>query len=221
MPDGRLMLLMGGTGQQQRQPRVSFSTTVRSWTRPSRILEPGDWLWRLTWHGSRGYGVSYRLRTRDRWETFLFDTADGLAYRRICRLDVSGKPNEATLRFTHRGDAVALVRREAGDASAWIGTSRPPYENWRWHPAGRRAGGPNFLMLPDLRMIGGFRDYRDDGPVTVLARMTSRSLRPVLTLPSGGDCSYPGLVWHRGQLWVSYYSSHERKTSIYLAKVRL
>ena len=30
-----------------------------------------------------------------------------------------------------------------------------------------------------------------------------------------------GLVWHAGLLWVSYYSSHEGKTSIYLAKVRL
>src|SRR5205085_7380324 len=44
---------------------------------------------------------------------------------------------------------------------------------------------------------------------------------PVLTLPSGGDTSYAGLVWHEGLLWVSYYSSHEGKASIYLAKVRL
>ena len=42
-----------------------------------------------------------------------------------------------------------------------------------------------------------------------------------LALPSGGDTSYPGLVWHDGLLWVSYYASHEGKTSIYLAKVRL
>ena len=45
------------------------------------------------------------------------------------------------------------------------------------------------------------------------------TLTEVLTLPSGGDTSYPGLVWHDGLLWVSYYSSHEGKTSIYLAKV--
>ena len=44
---------------------------------------------------------------------------------------------------------------------------------------------------------------------------------PVLTLPSGGDTSYPGLVWHDGLLWISYYSSHEgKKSAIYLAKVR-
>jgi hypothetical protein len=44
---------------------------------------------------------------------------------------------------------------------------------------------------------------------------------PVLTVPSGGDCSYPGLAWHDGLLWMSYYSSHEGKSSIYLARIRL
>jgi hypothetical protein len=48
-----------------------------------------------------------------------------------------------------------------------------------------------------------------------------KSLQPILQLPSGGDTSYPGLVWQDDHLWVSYYSSHEGKAKIYLAKVRL
>ena len=44
-------------------------------------------------------------------------------------------------------------------------------------------------------------------------------IQPLLTLPSGGDTSYPGMVWHEGQLWISYYASHEGRTSIYLARV--
>ena len=35
----------------------------------------------------------------------------------------------------------------------------------------------------------------------------------LLTLPSGGDTSYPGLVMHDGQLWISYYSSHDGKSA--------
>jgi len=58
-------------------------------------------------------------------------------------------------------------------------------------------------------------------PETVLARLSRDTSEPVLTLPSGGDCSYPGMVWHDGLLWMSYYSSHEDKRSIYLAKIRL
>ena len=30
----------------------------------------------------------------------------------------------------------------------------------------------------------------------------------------------PGMVWHDDLLWMSYYSSHEGRTSIYLAKIR-
>jgi hypothetical protein len=43
----------------------------------------------------------------------------------------------------------------------------------------------------------------------------------LLDLPSSGDSSYPGMVWHQGLLWISYYSSHEGKTAIYLARVKL
>jgi hypothetical protein len=42
---------------------------------------------------------------------------------------------------------------------------------------------------------------------------------PILDVPSGGDCSYPGLLWHGGRLWMSYYSSHEKQTRIYLAQI--
>jgi len=47
------------------------------------------------------------------------------------------------------------------------------------------------------------------------------TLTDVLTLSSGGDTSYAGLVWHDTMSWVSYYSSYEKKTSISLAKVNI
>jgi len=47
------------------------------------------------------------------------------------------------------------------------------------------------------------------------------TLTETLKLPSGGDTSYAGLVWYEGMLWISYYSSHEGKTCIYLAKVKV
>lgn len=47
------------------------------------------------------------------------------------------------------------------------------------------------------------------------------NLRPYCKLPSGGDCSYPGIIREGDHLLVSYYSSHEGSTNIYLAKVPL
>jgi hypothetical protein len=76
--------------------------------------------------------------------------------------------------------------------------------------------------LADGRLIAGVRLY-DGGARTAIMSIDPQTGKPteLLKLPSGGDTSYPGLVWHNSLLWISYYSSHEGKTSIYLAKVRL
>jgi hypothetical protein len=119
---------------------------------------------------------------------------------------------------------VALMRRSAGDSLAMIGVSSPPYKEWQWTKTRYFIGGPNFMVLPGGQMIGGGRFYVDGDsskPKTALANMTLTSYEPALTLPSGGDSSYPGFAWHKDLLWTMYYSSHEGRTSIYLAKVRL
>jgi hypothetical protein len=47
----------------------------------------------------------------------------------------------------------------------------------------------------------------------------SGDFKEILRLPSGGDTSYAGMLMYGGYLWISYYSSHEGKTSVYIAKV--
>jgi hypothetical protein len=83
-------------------------------------------------------------------------------------------------------------------------------------------GGPNFIRSTDGTLWAAGRGRHEDGSsATVLARMTRDRYEPVLRLPSGGDCSYPGMAWHDDLLWMSYYSSHEGKACIYLARIRL
>jgi hypothetical protein len=244
-PQDRLMIVAGGsvykgtTKLQGRQPRVMFSADARKWTAPERVLEEGDWLWRLTWHEGKAYGVSYNADARKTkeakdaaqsskpappgpadWKLKLVSSSDGVKYDLITHLDVPGHPNETTLRFLPKGEMMALVRREGGNTFGWIGTSKPPYKEGRWQETKHRLGGPNFLPLPDGSLWAVSRVY-PGGARTALVRLTRDSYEPVLKFPSGGDTSYAGLVWHDGLLWVSYYSSHEGKTSIYLAKVRL
>jgi hypothetical protein len=235
-PDSRLMLLMGGSLYEgnvlkERQPRVAFSRDGRNWTAPQLVAEKGDWLWRVTWHKGRAYGVTYGVAAtpspREEWTVRLLSSGDGLAWNLVTKLAVTSQPNETTVRFLAHDECVALVRREGSepglDKEAWIGHSAPPYTNWSWHSAGMQVGGPNFIVLPDGAMIasGRFHPPKPQAPRTFVGRMSLEALKPDLLLPSGGDCSYPGLVWHDGMLWVSYYSSHEGRTSIYLAKVRL
>ncbi len=228
-PDGRLMVVVGGSVYggtkklQGRRPRVAFSKDGREWTPMRRAVEEGEWLWRATWHNGTAYGVSYNLMP-DKLdaERFikLYSSRDGLDWKLAASLDVPDQPNETTVRFLKDDTAIALVRRESGDRVGWIGTSKPPFADWEFVPTKVRTGGPNFIELPDGSLVAGSRDHASAAPKMSLFRMTAQSLEAVLTLPSGGDCSYPGMVWHDGLLWVSYYSSHEGKTSIYLAKVK-
>jgi hypothetical protein len=229
-PDNRLMLALGGsvyggtTKLKARQPRVAFSADGRAWSAPQLVLSEGDWLWRVTWHEGRAYGVSYKAGqggAQDaEWSLKLYSSPDGIMYEELAALAINGRPNETTLRFLKTGQALALVRREAGSKKAWLGSSNAPYREWQWRELQHQIGGPNFIELPDGALWASGRSY-PGGPKCVVAKLTPESYDPVLTLPSGGDCSYPGLVWHDGLLWVSYYSSHEGKSAIYLARIKL
>ncbi len=141
-------------------------------------------------------------------------------------LDPSGKsePNETTLRFAEDGTMSALVRLERGTRNVTLGTSRPPYKSWSWTDLGQPAQGPNFLPLGAAEALYAGRAYPlgANGPRTVFGRIANDRAEPLLILPSGGDCSYPGMALDAdGSLLLSYYSSHEGRAAIYLARIGL
>ena len=218
----RLMLVMGGSvlGDGRyltRCPRVSFSDDGFNWSSPARFLAEDHWMWRVTWHGNAGYGVSKLGEGTYPRRGFLYRTTDGLNWQWITELILPNDTwtvSETTLRIMPDEEMVALIRPN------WIGSSRPPYVEWSYADLEQTIGGPNFIRAPDGSLWASARQKGKDGePATVVARMTRSSYKPRVALPSGGDCSYPGMVWHEGVLWVSYYSSHEGKTSIYLARL--
>lgn len=234
--DGRLMLLIGGTIIDSQgkylscQSRVSFSSDGLAWESFRLILHPHEWLWRVTWHGGNAYGVSYRFSNiKDRtseWLVNLFKSSNGIDYTFVTHLDIPGYPNETTLRFTNSGEMIALLRRDrAFQNHAWIGKSSPPYVEWNWCETGHYFGGPNFLILENGLFLAGGRVIALNPyglfEKTALAEMDLQNLKPILILPSGGDTSYPGMVLHNDHLWMSYYSSHDKRTSIYLACIKL
>ena len=227
------MVVIGGSRYVDRvlrdqQPMVSFSD--RSGERfaapipisiDDAIRSSRDWLWRVTFHEGIGYGVVYQ-KVDDRWQVQLVSTADGIRYDHITRLPIEGVPNEATLRFTPDGGMLALVRREGSDHRAVLGRSNPPYTQWSFTTLEKPIGGPNLIEGPTGDWWVSGRDYRSEGTRTFIARLgVDGRLHDELILPSGGDTSYPGLVLEGETLLVSYYSSHEDGTAIYLAQVDL
>jgi len=225
-PDGRLMLSGAAAyapgGKVAYQSFSWFSRDGRTWDEGIKVAEPEFWLWRVTWHKGAAYGIGYGCTDKNKFVR-LYSSKEGAQYKVIVPiLFDKGYPNETSLLFLDDDTCLCLLRRDEAEKTAQMGVSKPPYTKWTWKDLKAHLGGPPWIRLPDGRIIAAGR-FVDGGWRTSLAWIdaSSMTLKEFLKLPSGGDTSYPGLVWHDGMLWVSSYSSHEGKTSIYLAKVKL
>ncbi|MEU5908685.1 sialidase family protein [Micromonospora sp. NPDC047467] len=221
-PDGRLQLLAAAvTGASSRtfDTLTWLSGDGRAWGDPIPVGEPGVWVWRAAWHDDAMYGVGYA--TREPRLARLYRSADGIDLQPwVPTLFEAGYPNESGLVFEPDGTALCLLRRDGDSATAQLGRSVPPYRDWCWTDLGVQVGGPALLRLPDGRLLAGVRLLDGDVRTAICAVDPGRGeLTELVALPSGGDTSYPGLVWHDDLLWVSYYSSHEERTCVYLAEV--
>jgi hypothetical protein len=227
-PEGHLMLSGAGAlhdkSENTHQSLAWFSENGYSWSKSYPIGDRDFWLWRTTWHNGIAYSMGYGCNKEHLLR--LYVSKNGKHFEPIVAdLGISGYPNETAIVFS--GDtAYCLLRRDREENSGMLGISLPPYTEWNWKDLGTRIGGPQMIQLPDGRFLAIVRLYGGDGwhPArTSLCWVDARkgTITETLELPSGGDTSYPGMVYNNGILWVSYYSSHEEKTSIYLAKVKI
>ena len=224
-PDGELRIYAAEVLHERRthshQSLCWRSGDGRNWGDAQVIADPNQWLWRVSWQGGRAYGIAYscqgpQVRAR------LYVSDDGLQFSSLVpELMTQGSPSESAIVFD-RGHARCLLRRDGEPASALLGTARAPYTRWHWQDLGVRIGGPQLLRWADGRYLAGVRLY--DGAIrTAVCELDidTACLIEKLSLPSGGDCSYPGMVEHAGLLWFCYYSSHEANTAIYLARIKV
>jgi hypothetical protein len=234
LADGRLMLNGGIGGKQgkgswkgkRRGTYVAFSDDGIEWTIPMEIFDGRDeWMWRGTTHtDGYTYGIvkeqgegRYRNLPELQYSR-LVRTRDGIHYNVITELQSKDIPNEATIRFAP--DNTAYIIHRMNDYGLF-GKSRPPYEDWQWHRIGK-IGGPNLIHLHDGQWLVGGRVYdEDDNRKMQLGRIDVEKgdYFPLVDLPSGGDCSYPGFLIYKERLLVVYYSSHEGATNLYLAEL--
>lgn len=227
-PDGRLML--NGAGMQVDKPVRYHSMSWfsddagRTWDTGRRIGDPGFWLWRAHWHNDVVYSMGYGTdRDRSKRHLRFYSSRDGKTFTSL--VDEVNAPKgvgEDCILFLKDGSALCLLRRETGTKTGLLGTAKPPFTEWSWRETNLRIGGPDMIQLPDGRILAATRLYEPKARTSLSwVDPDTATLTECLKLPSGGDTSYAGMVLHEGQLWVSYYSSHEEKTCIYLAKVAL
>lgn len=244
LPDGRLMILMGGSefdkGQLKAQlSHVSFSSDGVIFTDPqpvsidSTIRSKYDWVWSITWKDTVGYAALYQINLPGgKWNVALMKTYDGISYEPLLNWNVGPRPCEARIRFAPDERMIVIVRRESG-GNGILGISPPPYTEWTWHDLSMKLGGPNFLVISNEEILIGSRIFtqREVGQRIGYISEKDRTgiflandigeIRKVIELPSGGDTSYPGMLIYKNYLYVTYYSSHDGKAKIYFAKARL
>ena len=232
-PDGRLMAVTAAAlyrrepgrtyaGRDPHQSLAWWSSDGRDWGRPTEIGEPNWWIWRVTWHKGLAYGVGRESEVRI---PRLYRSADGVRFETwsdpLFGANSELRGSEASLLFLPDGRALCLIRAQ-DPAPALLGRAEPPYREWRWQDTGVRIGGPQLVQLPDGRIVVGGRSYEPRREMTLWwLDGASGRLAPILSLPSEDDTGYPGLVFHEGLLWVSYYSGSRRRASVYLARVQL
>ncbi len=225
-PDNRLMLsgaeALNEPDDHTHQSLVWFSVDGFAWSDRYEVADRDFWLWRITWHNSVAWGFGYGTR-HDNRSIRLYSSGDGKEFQTVVASSFDdGYPNETALVFLDDDTCHCLLRRDGDRPTAQLGTAQSPYVDWQWQDLGVRIGGPQMIRIPDGRLVAAVRLY-DGATRTALCLVdhATGSLREFLTLPSGGDTSYAGMVWHEDHLWVSYYSSHEGKTGIYLAVVEM
>jgi hypothetical protein len=232
-PDNVLMLTAGmrwSTPLNSRETLYSlgmcFNALTQAWTEPViDVYGKATWRWAVAWHGDSAYSVGYAGRDRG---GCLYHSKDGLKWRPMIVpfFPVSDyATNETTLAFSE-DQAWCVVRRDAKQGvNGMLGFAQAPFEHWQWMELSDPVGGQKLLILRDGRCLLGTRslDYETNAAEMVIQELcvNTGELRLFASLPSSGDCSYPGMVEHDKQLVVSYYSSHEDGANIYLAQIML
>ncbi len=199
-------------------------------------LYPGSWLWFVHYDGKQFYGSAYcRAEGDEASRATLYKSKDGMNWEAFFSIPVKAS-NEVALDTGTNGELYALVRQEISPNHPLLLIIEDPVNK------------PGIFELESLpfplqgpfikRMKGGsivigrrwdegdikenfFSNPRTERRVEMIWVGDNKKIQRLCTLPSGGDCSYPG--WGQladGRIMVSYYSGHAGKypkADIYVA----
>ncbi len=213
-----------------------WSKDGRKWHGP-KMLEGtyGHYVWRAASYGGQAYLCGRRKRefaeTKTRAErdplieSAMLVSDDGLVWKHHALFQQTFGDETAFL-FEPDGSLLA-VARSGGGRNAVLCRSKPPYRQWSRKDLGRYIGGPLLVRWGERYLVSG-RKTAGGPAVTTLYWLDGDRLHETISLPSGGDNSYPGFVaLSPTRAIISYYSSHEKdeqgktRTAIYLAELEL
>lgn len=183
----------------------------------SKVTGNEAWPWRITWYNKTAYTFGYSLDHK----LDLYTSTDGLFFKGsntlVSKNDFVG--GEATIRVDDKGVFYAIIRSQ----NLLLAKSTDNNKSWQIFDKIRvfAFGGPNFVFYNNKMLITG-RDSDLMQVVLYSYDFDSKTYKKAYVFPSAGDCGYAGMVIKDDELWVSYYSSHEKKEAlVYVVKLDL
>lgn len=209
-----------GTGLPDRNTVRSYVSTSKDgehWSKIQGVYEAGYWLWRVRRYDGVFYSAAYtavRPKPGTR-ETRLLRSDDGLHWTPMAVVTAERLSGEADFHWRADGQVWIITRANdaAGDAE-WF-RSDAKMLKWTGSATGVLVHSPAIEAWKDRVFMAG-RGGKSGSYVTRLWEITDGKLNEKVTLPSGGDNSYPGLLADPASLeagtpalFVSWYSQHE------------
>lgn len=210
---------------------VSFSDDGREWSEPRVIYKPLWRFWRPINHDGALYAAAYIWdRTmrhplgripREAWRVMLLRSEDGLDWQDVGLISENEGGGECALHIDEDGSMKAYIRCGDQPHHLIIKSSEPPFTHWgEAITMGQIVQGQNIKKVDGrLFMAGRFKAGNDRLSTVFEPREAIRTKVWVheeghwvdyVTMPSGGDTSYPGIVpIGDNRMLMSYYSQHE------------
>ncbi|QDF67487.1 exo-alpha-sialidase [Shewanella sp. SNU WT4] len=208
----------------KRLQSLSWTVTSQGVSAPRVIVSDNYWLWKCAANAAQNLIVGGAYRGGPEGDIRLYTSLDGDTFTcAMAPLNNQGYVNEAAPLFVEDDLYVLLRRDPAYDdrGSALLGCAPAPYLDWQWLELTCRVGGPTLFSWHD-KLLAIVRLYNDNTRTSLIEidKVTGQ-VTECLTMPSGGDTSYAGVVLENDCLSLSYYSSHEGHSCIYFAKISL
>jgi len=201
---------------------VTYTDDGETWTDPQPVYLPQYIFWKPLAKGDRFYATAH-LKSRDGTarHVHLITSGDALRWDKVSTIRGGNWESETTLWFAAPDRLVAFMRQKYGSPKATILESSAPFSEWSERRAGPKIFGGHAVCTFQRVTYLLSRSLEGQQTGTMIYTYEQGELHPYCALPSGGDCSYPAAVQDGGAMLVSYYSSHEGSTNVYLARVPL
>ena len=200
-----------------------YTEDGKTWSMPQPVFEPTFIIWKPIEHGGKYYAAVHKKPETDSGklrEVYLVVSDDGLDWKKISTIRAGNWESETTIHFDQGDKLFAFLRQKYGSPESSILESIAPFVEWKAVP------GPVHFSGHAMRTFEGVdyllsRTRKGSEMGTMIYLWDEGQLTPYCELPAGGDCAYPEAVQIGDEMLVSYYSSHEGSTNIYLARVPL